>query len=92
MLNKKDVIDAMASKIEGSTKVAAEQYLMALLEVFTDCVESGEGMKLVGYFNTEVKETKARNGRNPQTKKAILIPAGKTVKMKVSPVIKALVK
>ena len=40
-------------------------------------------MKLVGHFSLEVKERKARKGRNPQTGKEIRIPAKKAVKFSV---------
>lgn len=91
MYNKSEVINKMAEKITG-TKVDAEKYLNAFLEVVEDSVKDGEGIKIVGSFNVEIKETAERKGRNPSTKEEIIIPAGKTVKIKASKILKDLVK
>jgi DNA-binding protein HU-beta len=43
---------------------------------------------LVGFGTLEVRKTKPRKARNPRTGEAVKVKAGKTVRFKVSPVLR----
>lgn len=81
-MNKKEMANRLAEKME-STKKLAEQNVDKLLEVIQETLASGEDIKLVGYFNLECRNKSERRGRNPQTGEKIIIPAKKSVAFKM---------
>jgi len=81
-MNKAELIAAMAEKAE-MTKKDSECALNAFIATVTESLKKGEKVGLVGFGTFEVKKRAAREGVNPQTKKAIKIPAKK------APVFKA---
>jgi DNA-binding protein HU-beta len=66
----------------GITKAAATKALDAYLGAVTKELKKSGKMGLVGFGTFSVVKRKAREGRNPQTGKAIKIPAKKVVKFK----------
>lgn len=75
-MNKKDLVAAIAERA-GLTKKDAEKALDAFTATVVDALKKGEKVNLVGFGVFEVRERKARIGRNPQTGAAIQIPATK---------------
>ena len=73
-MNKSELIDAVASKTELSKK-ASEMAVNAVVEAVKDALVKGDKVQLVGFGTFEVRKRNARTGLNPQTKKAIKIPA-----------------
>ena len=64
-MNKAELVAAVAEKT-GSTKKEAE----AAVNAFVSCVEGalveGDKVQLIGFGTFEVRERKARQGRNPR--------------------------
>ena len=89
-MNKSDLIAAMAAKT-GSTKKDAEATLNAFVDVVTEQLKAGDKVQLVGFGTFEVSERAAREGRNPQTKEEIKIPASKAPVFKAGKALKDLV-
>ena len=81
-MNMKELVEKM-SKATGETKKRSEEIIKKFLDIVEDELADGGSVKLVGHFSLEVKERKARKGRNPQTGKEIHIPAKKAVKLSV---------
>ena len=52
-MNRKELIDALASKT-GSTKTVAEQNIAALIEVIGETLAKGDSIALVGFGTFEV--------------------------------------
>jgi DNA-binding protein HU-beta len=75
-MNKADLISAVAQE-SGLTKKDSEAAIDALVSVVEESLATGEKVVLVGFGTFETKNRAARNGRNPQTKEAITIPASK---------------
>ena len=50
--------------------------------VIDDALKGGDKVSLVGFGTLSINERAARKGRNPQTKKEMMIPAKKVVKFK----------
>ncbi|MCU0527417.1 MAG: HU family DNA-binding protein [Elainella sp. Prado103] len=73
-MNKGELVDAIAAKTQASKK-EADAALTAAIEAIMEAVASGEKVTLVGFGTFEPRERAAREGRNPQTGKAIKIPA-----------------
>jgi len=73
-MNKAELIAMMAQK-SNMTKKDSESALNALVESITESMKKGDKVSLVGFGTFETRKRAARNGINPQTKKAIKIPA-----------------
>lgn len=90
-MNKGELIDAIASKA-SVTKKEADTVLTAALDAIQEAVASGEKVTLVGFGTFEPRQRQAREGRNPKSGEAMIIPAsrvpafsaGKLFKEKVS--------
>ncbi|SAL51662.1 HU family DNA-binding protein [Caballeronia concitans] len=78
-MNKQELIDAVASE-SGTSKVAAEETINAVLETISKAVAAGDAVQLIGFGSFGTGERAARTGRNPQTGEMIEIAAAKTVK------------
>ena len=81
-MNKSELIDAIASE-SGLSKADSTRALDAFMNTTTSALKKGDKIALVGWGTFEVRKREARNGRNPQTGKAIKIPAKKVVKFNV---------
>ncbi len=86
-MNKSELVDAVASKIEFSKK-DSEKAINAVFASIKETLETGEKVQLVGFGTFEVRNRSARTGLNPQTKKAINIPATKVPVFKAGKVLK----
>ncbi|MBF1999788.1 MAG: HU family DNA-binding protein [Synechococcales cyanobacterium C42_A2020_086] len=90
-MNKGELVDAIAEKTQA-TKKEADAVLTAVIESIMEAVAAGDKVTLVGFGTFEPRQRSAREGRNPQTGKALKIPAttvpafsaGKQFKEKVS--------
>ncbi|MCK9205818.1 MAG: HU family DNA-binding protein [Salinivirgaceae bacterium] len=80
-MNKAQLIDEMSSKT-GLTKADSKKALEALVETVALVLKKGDRLSLVGFGSFSISERKKRNGRNPQTGKALVIPAKKAVRFK----------
>jgi DNA-binding protein HU-beta len=75
----------------GLNKAQAGRALDAVLNSISDALARGEEVHLTGFGNFVVTQTSARTGRNPRTKEAILIPAGKRPAFRPGARLKAVV-
>ena len=80
-MNKTELIAAIANSA-NLTKKDATAALDAALDSIMAEVAAGNKVQLIGFGSFERGERAARAGRNPNTGKAIKIPATKTVKFK----------
>ena len=86
-MNKAELVSAIAEKTELK-KVEAEKAVKAFVEVVTEELKKGGKVQLVGFGTFEVSKRVAREGRNPQTKKTIKIPASNAAKFKAGKALK----
>lgn len=80
-MNKSELVDSMASAA-GISKAAAEKSLTGFLDAVTNALADGDKVTLVGFGTFSVTNRAARQGRNPQTGKAIKIPARTVARFK----------
>ena len=80
-MNKMELISAIAENAK-CTKVQAKNVLEAFMCVTTGALKKGDKVSLVGFGTFSVVKRASRTGRNPQTKKEIVIPAKNVVKFK----------
>ena len=81
-MNKAELITAMA-ECAGVTKVVAKNNLEAFICATSKALAGGDKLSLIGFGTFSVVQRPARKGRNPRTKKELMIPAKKVVKFKV---------
>lgn len=88
-MTKAELINAVQAKMGGdTTHVLAGKAVDAMLDVMAETLKAGGEVALTGIGKLHVKSTNARKGRNPQTGKAIDIPAGKKVAFSVAKALK----
>jgi len=80
-MTKQQLIDTIATSSERDKKEIAE-IVDSLLTAVAKAIAGGQRVDLRGFGSFVPKETKARQGRNPQTGEAIQIAAKKTVSFK----------
>ena len=61
-------------------KKTSREALGAIISAITDSLAREERVTLVGFGTFQIRERKARRGRNPQTGKELQIPAKKVPK------------
>lgn len=90
-MNKAELVTSMAEKA-GLTKKDAEAALNAFMKSVDEALAKGDKVQLVGFGTFDVRERKARQGRNPRDpQKVIDIPESKAPVFKAGKALKELV-
>jgi nucleoid DNA-binding protein len=89
-MNKAELIEAVGKVV--STKKEAAAAVDAGLDAIKASLKKGKPVTLVGFGTFKVSKRKARTGRNPQTGKAIKIPARNVPVFKAGAELKKAVK
>lgn len=89
-MNKVELVKGIAEET-GITQKDANEFVDAFVKVAKEgLVEDGK-VQLVGFLTLEVKDTAERKGYNIHTEEAMIIPAGKTVRARVSKKVRELI-
>lgn len=75
-MTKTDFISKVAEK-SGYTKKDSKEVIELVLESITEAIAEEGELRLSGFGVFELAESAAREGRNPQTGEAMMIPAKK---------------
>ncbi|WP_106397998.1 HU family DNA-binding protein [Actinocorallia populi] len=89
-MNKRELVDAIAERLSGSKKEAAEA-VDAVLDTIQATVAKGEKVAITGFGSFEKADRPARTARNPATGKTIEVPATSVPKFKAGADFKNLV-
>ncbi|MFZ5966667.1 MAG: HU family DNA-binding protein [Bacillota bacterium] len=90
-MNKAELVASMAEK-SGLTKKDAEAALNAFMKSVEEALAKDDKVQLVGFGTFDVRERKARQGRNPRDpQKVIDIPASKAPVFKAGKALKDMV-
>lgn len=73
-MTKSDLVNQVAEAAELSKK-DAEKAVNAVVDTITGALKKGDKVALVGFGTFETRHRPARQGRNPQTKQPMDIPA-----------------
>lgn len=90
-MNKTQLIEKISTQTKTS-KAQVETIITCLLGTVKTAVKKGDDVSLQGFGRFEKAKRKARTGRDPQTGKAIKIPAMWVPKFRAGGEFKALVK
>ena len=89
-MNKAELISKVA-ETTGLTKADTTITFNGIIDTISETLASGEKVMFVGFGTFGVNDLAARKGRNPQTGKAIDIPARKKPAFKAGKQLKELV-
>ena len=89
-MNKTDLIKNVAENAE-LTKKDAEKAIKAVFEEISQALADGDKVQIIGFGTFEVRQRKAREGRNPRNNEPIQIEASKTPAFKAGKQLKDLV-
>ena len=87
-MNKSEFLRAVADKAGATLKATGEVY-EALVEVVAKELKKGNKITLVGFGTFEARKRPARVAKNPQTGKAVKVPACKAPALKFGKSFKA---
>lgn len=77
-LNKARIAESMVESL-GLNMTEAKEFVDLLFEEIRACLERGEEVKLSGFGNFELRDKRARPGRNPRTGELVPISARRIV-------------
>lgn len=77
-LTKADLAEQLSDKV-GLNNREAKEMIEAFFEEISDCLESGEEVKLAGFGVFNMRDKPERPGRNPKTGEAVPISARRVV-------------
>jgi len=86
-MTKADIAEKVAQKTGFSKKISTD-LLEGVLTIMKNTLESGEKLKIAGFWNFEIKQKNDRIGRNPQTGESITIEARRILSFKPSTILK----
>jgi len=89
-LTKADLADLLFEKV-GLNKREAKDMVESFFEEVRIALESGDGVKLSGFGNFQLRDKPQRPGRNPKTGEEIPITARRVVTFHASQKLKAMV-
>ena len=72
----------------GMDRKESRQIVERLLKIMKDTLSQGEDLLISGFGKFSVLHKKSRRGRNPQTKKSLILSARKVVVFKTSGVLR----
>jgi DNA-binding protein HU-beta len=75
-VNKTELTEEIAQRTDSS-KAEAQKYMESFEEVVAEALRGGEEIQITGFGKFYVRQQKAREGVNPQTKQKMRIPASK---------------
>lgn len=86
-MNNNDLAEALAAS-HDLTKGDARKLVDAVFAAMTDAAAKGEEISLAGFGKFKVKESPAREGRNPATGEAMTIAASKKLAFTAAKAVK----
>ncbi len=86
-MNKSELVSAVAGKV-SLTKKDTEKVVSAVFESVKEAMSEGEKVQIIGFGTFDVRERKAREGRNPSTGEPIQISAAKVPTFKPGKALK----
>jgi integration host factor subunit alpha len=86
-LTKDKLITRLQAQV-GLEKQESRQIVERVLGIMKDTLARGEDLLITGFGKFSVRQKNARRGRNPQTKKSLILAARKVLVFKASAVLR----
>ena len=88
-LTKADLVQKVYKSHDTLTKAQATQAVEALLTTMKNCLAGGEELLISGFGKFNVKDKKARRGRNPQTGEELILDPRRVITFKPSGILRS---
>ena len=86
-MNKTELVNAVAEKADFSKK-DADKAVAAVLDSITDALAQGDKVQIVGFGTFEVRARAEKQGRNPKTGEAMIVPSSNLPAFKAGKALK----
>ena len=86
-MNKTELVNAVAEKADFSKK-DADKAVAAVLDSITNALAQGDKVQIVGFGTFEVRARAEKQGRNPKTGEAMIVPASNLPAFKAGKALK----
>jgi integration host factor subunit alpha len=86
-MTKADLIELVYDEV-GLSKQDSADIVESFLDIIKEPLEQGENLKLSGFGSFNIRDKRARRGRNPQTGEAITITPRRVLTFKASNVLR----
>ena len=87
-LTKADLVQQVYKTQDNLTKLQATEAVETLLSIMKNCLANGDDLLISGFGKFNVKEKKARRGRNPQTGEELILDARRVITFKPSGILR----
>lgn len=87
-MTKNDIAVELCKRIPDLPKSTALHVVEGMTEILSDAFTRGENVYLRGFGSLEVKTTKEKKARNINAGTTVIIPAQRTVKLRLSNLLK----
>jgi len=87
-MTKNEIADALCNRVPDLAKSTALHVVDGFSDILSEAFASGKNIYLRGFGTFEVKATKEKKARDINKGSAVIIPAGRTVKFKLSKQLK----
>lgn len=87
-LTKADLVQKVYQN-HNLTKAQAAEAVEAFLKIAKNCLKNGDDLLVSGFGKFNVKQKKARRGRNPQTGQELILDARKVITFKPSGILRS---
>ena len=87
-MTKNDIAVELCKRIPDLPKSTALHVVEGMTEILSDAFTRGENVYLRGFGSLEVKTTKEKKARNINAGTTVIIPAQRTVKFRLSNLLK----
>lgn len=88
-LTKADLVQQVYKSHGNLTKSQSTEAVEALLRTMKSCLINGDDLLLSGFGKFNVKDKKARRGRNPQSGEELILEARRVITFKPSGILRA---
>ena len=86
-MTKSDIIESIYDEV-GFSKRESADIVETFLDIIKETLENGENIKLSGFGSFNIRDKRARRGRNPQTGESITITPRRVLTFKASNVLR----
>ena len=73
-MTKRELIEKLAQRVEGLSLRDAELVVDTIFQAMTEALARGERIEIRGFGSFEVRQRRARQGRNPKTGEQVFVP------------------